>query len=77
MSVEETELWLYIENTEGVKQPLVDVLSQVALQMARIENADYFNHAGLKELLAPQIEETPEVQNAKLEKIRAEDDDDE
>ncbi|MEE1265847.1 MAG: hypothetical protein UHH87_06120 [Akkermansia sp.] len=77
LSVDESELWLYIENTEGVKQPLVDVLSQVALHLARIENAAYFNHAGLKELLAPQIEETPEVQNVKLEKIRAEDDDDE
>ena len=74
--VDHAELWLYIENTEGVKQPLVDVLSQVALQMARIENAAYFNQAGLKELLAPQIEETPEVRNAKLEKIREVDHDD-
>lgn len=76
-SVGDAELWQYIENTEGVKQPLVDILSQLALQMARIEDAAYFNHAGLQELLAPQTEETPEVQNAKLEKIRAVDYDDE
>lgn len=75
-SVDSAELWLYIENTEGVKQPLVDILSQLALQMARMENAAYFNHAELKELLAPQTEETPEMQNAKLEKIRAVDHDD-
>ena len=75
-SVDDAELWLYIENTEGVKQPLVDILSQLALQMARIEEAAYFNHSGLQELLAPQTEETPEVQNAKLEKIRAVDHDD-
>ena len=75
-SVDDAELWLYIENTEGVKQPLVDVLSQLALQMARIEEAAYFNYAGLQELLAPQTVETPEVQNAKLEKIRAVDHDD-
>ena len=76
-SVDDAELWQYIENTEGVKQPLVDILSQLALQMARIEEAAYFNHSGLQELLAPQTEETPEVQNAKLEKIRAVDYDDE
>ena len=76
-SVDDAELWQYIENTEGVKQPLVDILSQLALQMARIEEAAYFNHSGLQELLAPQTEETPEVQNAKLEKIRAGDYDDE
>ena len=76
-SVDDAELWLYIENTEGVKQPLVDILSQLALQMARIEEAAYFNHSGLQELLAPQTEETTEVQNAKLEKIRAVDYDDE
>ena len=76
-SVDDAELWQYIENTEGVKQPLVDILSQLALQMARIEEAAYFNHSGLQELLAPQTEETTEVQNAKLEKIRAVDYDDE
>ena len=74
--VDENELWLYIDNTEGVKQPLVDALSQIALQFSRLEAAGFYHHAGLRELLAPQTEETPDVRRAKLEKIHAVDHDD-
>ena len=75
-TVDEKELWQYIDNTADKKQPLVDVLSQLALEFSRIEMAGYFNNGELKTLLAPQIEETSDIKNAKLEKIRVADDDD-
>lgn len=76
LAQDEKELWLYIDNTPGVKQPLLDILSKLALEFSRIEEEMYFNHAGLKELLSPQIEEDPDAQKAKLEKIHAVDHDD-
>ena len=75
-TVDGKELWQYIDNTADMKQPLVDVLSQLALEFSRIDEAGYFNNSELKSLLAPQIEETPDIKNAKLEKIRVSDDDD-
>lgn len=76
LALDEKELWLYIDNTPGVKQPLLNILSKLALEFARMEEESYFNHAGLKELLSPQIEEDPDAQKAKLEKIHAVDHDD-
>lgn len=73
---DDKELWQYIDNTADKKQPLVDVLSQLALEFSRIEMAGYFNNGELKTLLAPQIEEPSDIKNAKLEKIRVADDDD-
>lgn len=76
MAVDQKELWLYIDNTEGVKQPIIDELERLALQFARIQQAGFFNNARLRELLAPQLITDPEAQRAKREKLQEIDHDD-
>ncbi len=49
------ELWEYIDNTEGVKQPLIELLQCIAMEFTRLEKAAFFGHAGLRDLLAPQL----------------------
>lgn len=68
-AVSEKELWLYIDNTEGVKQPLVDLLERLALQFARLEDSSYFGNEELRALLGVQIESDPAVEHAKREKL--------
>lgn len=75
LAVDARELWLYIDNTEGKKQPLIDVLERLALQFGRLEKTNYFESADLKALLSAQIEENPEAAKAKREKIHAVDHD--
>lgn len=75
LSVNEEDLWQYIDNTEGVKQPLVDVLSRLALELSRMESAAFFQHEELKSLLLPQTEESEASQHAKIEKARGVHDD--
>ncbi len=70
MSVDEKELWLYIDNTEGAKQPIIDELERLALQFARVQQSGFFNNAQLRELLAPQLITDPTTQRAKLEKLQ-------
>lgn len=53
---DEKLLWQYIDNTSGAKQPIIDVLEQLALQFARVEQARYFGNEELRRLLAPQID---------------------
>ncbi len=48
-------LWEYIDNTEGVKLPLVELLQCLAMEFARLEKADFFGHEGLRAALAPQV----------------------
>lgn len=66
-------LWQYIDNTEGVKQPIIDVLQRLALQFDRVEKAKFFGSAELRELLGPQVLATPATERAnraKREKLR-------
>lgn len=70
-AVSEKELWVYIDNTEGVKQPLVDLLEELALQFARLEDSAYFGNEELRALLSVQIEADPAVEHAKREKVHA------
>lgn len=70
MEVDQKELWLYIDNTPGAKQPLVDELERLALQFARLQKVSFFNNKQLKEMLAPQVLNSPEAQRAKREKLR-------
>ena len=72
----EKELWVYIDNTAGVKQPLVDVLVRLAVQFTRMEENNFFDNAELRELLSPQIVPDAKSEKAKLEKMRAIDHDD-
>lgn len=75
LAVDARELWRYIDNTEGKKQPLIDVLARLALQFGRMEKTNYFQNADLKALLSAQIEENAEAAKAKREKIHAVDHD--
>ncbi|MBQ9830319.1 MAG: hypothetical protein IJO38_08255 [Akkermansia sp.] len=69
MAVDAKELWTYIDNTTGAKQPLVDELERLALQFARVQKAAFFNNAELKSLLAPQVLEQPKTHRSKREKL--------
>lgn len=75
LAVDAKELWQYIDNTEGKKQPLIDVLERLALQFGRLEKTNYFDSADLRSLLSAQIEENLEAARAKREKIHAVDHD--
>jgi hypothetical protein len=73
MSVDSKELWLYIDNTDGVKQPIIDALEALALQFARMEKEDFFGSEELRGILAPQALETDDTEaarHAKREKLR-------
>ncbi len=51
----EKELWEYIDNTDGVKQPFIELLQRLAVQFIRLAEADYYGCAPLRDALAPQI----------------------
>lgn len=70
-SAGEKALWIYIDNTEGVKQPLVDLLEEIAVQFARVQAAGYFGNEELRALLAPQIELDESAKHAKREKVHS------
>lgn len=48
-------LWEYISNTDGAKQPLVELLQRMAVQLSRLEDCNYYDNAELKELLYTQV----------------------
>lgn len=52
---DDAELWEYISNTDGVKQPLVELLQRLAAQLSRLEDCNYYDNAELKELLYTQV----------------------
>lgn len=54
-SADDAALWDYISNTDGVKQPLIELLQRLAAQLSRLEDCNYYDNAELKELLYTQI----------------------
>lgn len=54
-SADDAALWEYISNTDGAKQPLVELLQRMAAQLSRLEDANYYDNAELKELLYTQV----------------------
>lgn len=52
---DDAALWDYISNTDGVKQPLIELLQRLAAQLSRLEDCNYYDNAELKELLYTQI----------------------
>lgn len=52
---DDAALWEYISNTDGVKEPLVELLQRLAAQLSRLEDCNYYDNAELKELLYTQI----------------------
>ena len=75
LSTDESALWQYIDNTEGRKQALVDLLERLALQLCRMETQQYYGSDELKTLLSPQIEFDPDEEHAKRAKLHAVDHD--
>lgn len=54
-SADDKELWEYIDNTDGAKQPLVELLQRLAGQFTRLEEVKFYDCAELKEQLYDQI----------------------
>lgn len=54
-SADDKALWEYIDNTDGVKQPLVELLQRLSRQFTRMEEVNFFNCAELRALLYDQI----------------------
>lgn len=52
---DDAALWEYISNTDGVKEPLVELLQRLAAQLSRLEDCNYYDNAELKDLLYTQI----------------------
>ena len=72
-SVDSKLLWQYIDNTAGVKQPIIDAMEKLALQFARVVAADFYGSAELRAVLGPQVlatEDTQKANHAKREKLR-------
>ncbi len=69
MAVDAAALWVYIDNTAGAKQPLVDELERLALQFARLQKAEFFENEELRSLLAPQLQEQPKTHRSKRAKL--------
>ncbi len=51
----EKALWTYIDNTEGVKAPLIEMLQRLTIEFMRLEEAAFFGNTDLESLLAPQL----------------------
>ncbi len=60
----EKALWEYIDNTTGVKLPLVELLQSLAIEFTRLEDAAFFGHEGLRAQLAPQLQ-APQKESGK------------
>lgn len=52
---DDKELWDYISNTQGTETRLVELLEQLSHQFTRMDEAQFYDCAALRELLAPQM----------------------
>ena len=55
-SVDEKDLWLYIENTASLKDALIELLERLSVQYARMYRSNYYDSGELREIFASQIE---------------------
>ncbi len=55
----EKALWTYIDNTEGVKLPLVELLQRLTIEFTRLEVASFYGNEELRALMAPQLTPPP------------------
>ncbi len=55
----DAELWRYIDNTPGVKQPLITILEDTMVQLQRIEQANFFENNELRRRLTPMVRSAP------------------
>ena len=49
------DLWIHIDNTPGVKQPLIELVQRLCIQLTRLEKLHFYGHEGLRAALAPQF----------------------
>ncbi len=56
---DEAALWRYIDNTPGVKQPLITILEDTMVQLYRIEQAKFYANKELRRRLAPMLNSAP------------------
>ncbi len=60
----EKALWAYIDNTDGVKQPLVELLQRLSIEFTRLELAEFYGNEELRACLAPQMVPPPKDEQA-------------
>lgn len=53
--VDESALWLYIENHPKVKQELIEALQLLSVQFLRLQKNSFYGNEALEQLLTPQI----------------------
>ncbi len=51
----EKALWEYIDNTEGVKLPMVELLQRLTIELYRLEKAHFYMNKEFYLLLKPQV----------------------
>ncbi len=56
----ENALWIYIDNTPGVKPPLIERVQCLCIQLQRLQRQYFYGNARLRELLTPQLPEVEE-----------------
>lgn len=52
---DDQKLWKYIENTPGAKQPLIDVLELLLVELQRMDSNRCYNVRALEAALRPQL----------------------
>lgn len=53
--MDEKQLWRYIDNTPGLKQPLIEEIERLFVQLQRLEKAQFFGSEELHDLLRPML----------------------
>lgn len=53
--IDEQQLWRYIENTPAVKQPLIDHVERLFLELQRLEKNRCYSYKPLESLLKPML----------------------
>lgn len=54
-AMSERQLWNYLENTPDIKQPLLDTIEQLFLELRRLESEGCFGNKKLQGILAPML----------------------
>ena len=58
--VSDKDLWYYIENTSGLKLPLVEFVQLLSVEFTRLEKAKFFGCDDLRETMLPQLRPNPD-----------------
>lgn len=58
--VSDKELWMYIDNTEDNKLPLIELAQKLSVQFSRMEKANFYGCHELREVMLPQLRPNPD-----------------